>query len=499
MVVAAATDALPTELWANVFAQLSMRDRFSVTRVSQRWRSIALGAPMLWTDIDYYASTHSVTCTCKACQDDPPEPACQSCGRRVPAELDNISMVRTLLSRSDTQPLRVAVTVYGEADVEAIRGVLASEQHRIASLHLTLDDSGHSIEFFNAFRTFDILRDLAIITEVEQEEEDPFVVFGPNIKAPALLRLEVEGAYMLNSASQFHNVQFARVPFTRHTDILATLTAFPGASSIHWQISDEPLDEPAPETIKLLVREHLRRSSLDCIEVSDIYHSDTENLLQLLQCKDVPKFRLSFRLDAEVSIEPFAVFADLGPPVLIDWRAVSGLDSEDNTLMTLRATADGDRERRVAYCEENLVDADDDEIWGSFESFHILEKLVLDAPIWTGLSDSTFADFDMPTLRELVLEFRDDHEDVVVPALVRLAKVRPRLPQLETVRLVLKRRDPDEDMVPHSTEFAQSVSRILSEASINKAATVKIKHLELAGLQFLPSTEPLHFLAESFS
>jgi len=49
---------LPDEVLGLVWSFLPQRDRFTVSRVSRRWRIVSIKTPSLWTEIDYVSSTH---------------------------------------------------------------------------------------------------------------------------------------------------------------------------------------------------------------------------------------------------------------------------------------------------------------------------------------------------------------------------------------------------------------------------------------------------------
>jgi len=198
---------IPAEVWCQVFSFLSQPDRFAVSRVSRNWRSVTIESPSLWTDIDYYCAIQNKTCTCQTCSEDVRHPPCMGCGQRFPSEVNNLGEVRTALARSGDMPLRLEVTLAGQATSFFIASLLRPNAERITSLHISTDIC---LEGTDLLFNFDLYnqRPIAFVNlkrlvmritakpEVDEDDDLPIRLFDASTaQMPVLHHLELQGPY----------------------------------------------------------------------------------------------------------------------------------------------------------------------------------------------------------------------------------------------------------------------------------------------------------------
>ena len=415
--VVAAQNALPDELLCMVFQHLPMADRFGITRVCRDWRSSAIDCPTLWTEVEFYASTHENHCDCDLCEADERNATCDGCGRRVPDQLNNLDAVRTLISRSAQLPLMVDITVLGKAQISEIAKMLWPIAPRIQQLHLTLDEPELLGAFFRHFDALPMLRALVVFTGLEQEQGDlgdggASYVFLDPLQLPSLHHIEIEGPYWFDRSEIFNKMlpaaEFLRVPVNSLSDIGRSLRiAGLLLRRVHFQINDEPLDETPATEIITDVRQRLNLISLDSIIISDLYETDTLSIVALLHVPAIPDIWLRYRSDSPVSPEALQIFQDVLAPTSISWQA----DGEDSYTLTV-ANKTGHK-RRLTYFTDQLELPDDEVVWGSIATLQSVEIMVIDGTIW---QENISSLPPCPSLGELTICFWEDIEfyDVLV-------------------------------------------------------------------------------------
>ncbi|KAH7101751.1 hypothetical protein BKA62DRAFT_164776 [Auriculariales sp. MPI-PUGE-AT-0066] len=342
---------VPAELWAAVWSYLPITDRLAVTMVSRDWRNMALTTPSLWNEIQYHASTHTVTCECVFCLNDTRNALCGACGRRRPENYHNLSLVKRIISCSGDLPVSTDISIFGNAHAKDIANALKAVSHRLVFLHLALDDARQSREFFSRFKSLTALKSLIILTEAEQDDDDDddderigHMLFSPGLELPVLEHLEVEGPYDINTKISVGCVRYLRVPISNIDDIVLAMSLCPAAKHFHFQAGDTTLDLPTVATCQA-VRERLTSAPPFSIRVSDLYETDLSSVLSLLHDASLPSLSLAFRSDSEVDIQAFSIFRDVEDATDISWT----YDVRDPMLHTLQVTSSKDISRAITY------------------------------------------------------------------------------------------------------------------------------------------------------
>ena len=416
------------------------------------------------------------------------DPLCMGCGQRVPRQFDNIGLVRTVLSRSGNMPLRVDITLAGDATFDPIARVLDHVSYRIAYLHLSADNSATAVEFLDEFEVLNQLQQLVVVTEVEQDEdvqeELPRALFTyPMIPLKALRHLEVEGPYYLPPGLASPALEYARLPIHDMEDFGRGLEVCNNIRYLHYEIGDDELDEEVDSELKRNLRSTLIRIAPEVLVVSDIFESDAAVIMDVVHIPELRNLTLAFRQDSTVYIESFDIFADIETSWSLDW-ALSG---DQRTVSGLSATGATGLTRKIVWEAEQLDMTDESDPWDRLPSFEMLDRIEVDAINW---NESYHTIPDMPQLHDLSLRFVDPSE--IYPALSRLGLRLSRWSQLEQVRL---RFIGDEYRNSSLREFVNEVVRVADDLRI-PANFTKVKKLEVSGLDLVDNASPLSRIAE---
>ena len=496
----AAHAKLPAELWCQIFSLLPQGDRFSISRVSKDWRAISTSDPALWSDIDYHASNHKITCGCQTCISEERDPPCTGCGRRVLRRLDNIGVADTVLSRSGTGPLRVDITIVGSATFTAITRVLQPTSNRINYLHISADNNMRVVAFLDGLGFLEKLQQLVIVTPVKDGHDQrmpPKQMFeqftGP---LPTLRHIEIEGPYRLITRLDLPALEYARLPIHDVRDLGLGLAQCNNIRKLHYELGNTALDIlPEPE-ILMELRNRLVRLAPDLLVISNINAYDTSAIIQVVHIPDLRDLTLAFRQYSTVPLEAFNSFRDIKS----NWSLLWKLGNVLHSVVTLSAMGSNGMARRIVW-DDGAVE-DDGDLWAKLPPLELLHRIELDSTSWHSTNPAVlnepyfinghFKIPDMPQVRELCLEFYD-----IIDITAVLSGIGDRLmgwPRL--VRVIFQFRN----NTSHNKDrrrFAEEVVRVFGALTI-PLQFMKLKVLEIQGLDLLDDVSCLSKIAECF-
>ena len=447
-----------------------------MTRVSTNWRSISTADSTLWTEVDYRAATQKVVCGCQFCKTDERGASCIGCGQRARCELDNIGLVKMVLDRSGAMPLRVDLTLAGNAMFKCITPVLQPASNRIVYLHLSADDNSRVAAFLKELGSLETLQQLVIVNRAETIDEGglelPSMLFKHMTDPlPALRHLEVQGSYRLFSELKLPALEYARLPIHDTSDFGRGLKLCDKIRYLHYQVGESVFDDALDSERCIELHNRLIRLAPDVVVISNIYVLDIAAVMRVVHIPELPNLTLAFRRDSVVRLGVFAIFADIKGSWSLAWIL-------QRTTSELCATESNGVVRKVTW-EDGELEDEIDSLWSQLPPLDNLHQIELDDANWL------FSIPDMPQARELSVNF--DCATGLSQAFYLFARRLPRWPRLERLRLQF--------IGGKSTDlrrgFAEKVIRIV------KCSTVpKLKYLEVSGLDLVDVVFSLSEVAE---
>jgi len=476
---------LPDELWGFIWGFLPQRDLFTVSRVSQRWRSVSISTQSLWTEIDYASSIHEVVCSCDACLHDERNPPCIGCGRRVPHTTDNLKTIRTVISRSENLLLNVDIYLAGDTDWHPIADLLHDVSHRIGSLHLSLDTKESAPEFLRRFNVLPSLHRLTVFTRGTDDEGTPLAIFHDEHQLPVLRHLEVDGHYQIGPYPLLLPAVFVRHPLRRIQDFLCVLATCTKARHIHWYINDSissvDIHESAMPDLALHVKTSLSNLLPETVIVEQLTRPDVGTVLDFVHVPALPYLGLGLYNAGLSDPRVFDIFTDIKEVTRIYWHVYGSSDER------VRLVVVGSVTRSIEYpeFEQDFLELS---LWDILTSLPMLDYLSTNSFLW----DYYFF-VEIPTaplLREIDIIFESRNR--VDTQLIAIGTVWKRSPQLKVVQfgyesfrrgLVVQ----DED-TRDIREFALEVVKF-AEAFCLPLEFERLETLRISGHELLQSHE----------
>jgi len=413
---------LPDEVWGLVWSFLPQRDRFTVSHVSRRWRSMCLNTPSLWNEVDYISSTHRRACVCDACLHDERDPQCSGCGRRISDETDNLEATKAIISRSGKLLLDVNIHLAGNADSDSIADLLRNVNHRIRSLHLSLDRAESAPDFFTYFEVFPKLHQLTVFTRDIRDATTSTKVFHDKLYLPALRRLELDGLYQIStSIPQPLPVLSVRHVIHDISDFACVLITCTKARHIHWCIKDLVSSADLPEALMTDLSSSARMALSailpETVIVEQITDEDLGTVLDFVHVPDLPNLALSFYDNCFSNDRSFDILTDVQGATAIFWDII------DFSTKRMRLVIVGSVMRSIEHLEHDLNYIDS--LWETITSLSMLKHISADASLW----EFVFANMpNAPLLSEINVTFEPIHD--VSRALAAIGTVWKHSPQL---------------------------------------------------------------------
>lgn len=344
---------LPDDIWYIVWDSLPMDDRLAVSRVCKYWRSLALSSPRLWSELDFFDTSHGADCECETCEGMRRyDIGCHNCcGEEVGST--NLRTIRELLSRSLQVPLSLSITVIEDNGFDShsawhLLHALKPHAARIQRLSFSDASSQYIAEFFAAFPS------LPALTSCTSDQDN--LQFVKPIDLPSLQRLKTSDRLYHSGNRNSGLLSFPAVTYLDFVPNLLThfewmLEAVPNATTLRLSVH-YPLDTTAQNVQR--VRD--LASKIEHVHICGSRTRYDDHLLAIFRDPRRQTLTFDYSVDAAESAPgALNILADLEPPDIE--LSISSIPKEYSTCtwVTLAGT-DSRGLRRSVGCPVTAVE-----------------------------------------------------------------------------------------------------------------------------------------------